>query len=100
MADRTYRQYNAEVRRINRRRHEVSGPRGPRYGYLKVINEESGRAHRRAPFRVSAFASYTHADWLSFGAFYGFNWGPQTPIRTMKNDYLVLLGLPKAHIGF
>jgi hypothetical protein len=93
-------QYNALARRITRRRYEVSGPGGPRYGYLKIVNEESGAVHRRAPFRTSAFQSYTTAQWLSFGAFYGFDWGPGTAIRRMKNDDLVMLGLPKTHIGF
>jgi hypothetical protein len=88
------------ARRINGRRYEESGPAGPRYGYLKITIEESGKVHRRAPFGTSSFRSYTAADWLSFGGFYGFDWGPTTDVRRMKNDYLVMLGLPKAHNSF
>ncbi|KAA8913112.1 hypothetical protein FN846DRAFT_886797 [Sphaerosporella brunnea] len=95
------RRYNVQVRAINRARYEASAPdHAPRYGYLKIVNEESGDAHASAPFRKSAFDSNDLGRWTPWGSFYGFDWGANTPIQKIRNDYLVMLGLPRPHRGY
>jgi hypothetical protein len=49
---------------------------------------------------MGAIHNLTAAQWLAIAPFYGFDWTPGTDIRTMRNDYAILLGLPKFHPGF
>jgi hypothetical protein len=49
---------------------------------------------------MGAIQRLTAAQWLAIGPFYGFDWTHTTDIRIMRNDYAVLLGLPKFHAGY
>jgi hypothetical protein len=49
---------------------------------------------------MGAIRAMTVAEWVAIGPFYGFDWTHATDIRTMRNDYAILLGLPKLHQGF
>jgi hypothetical protein len=49
---------------------------------------------------MGAIRTYTVAQWVAIGPFYGMDWTMTTDIRVMRNDYAVLLGLPKLHPGY
>jgi hypothetical protein len=44
---------------------------------------------------MGAIQGLTVAQWVAIGPFYGMDWTMTTDIRVIRNDYAVLLGLPK-----